>query len=173
MAVTQEMICITCPMGCRLKTTQEGSVLLNVDGHGCKRGPRFAKEELTDPRRMVATTVRVRGSVHPLAPVYTAKPFPKPRIFDLLREVRGLEIEAPVVMNQVVLENALGEGINLIASRDMPRVNECDNFTGELSPSERYFQPIRDRSETNPPPHTASHLPLPASRTWRRGASDQ
>ncbi len=172
MAATQEMICITCPMGCRLKTTHEGSVLLQVDGHGCKRGPKFAKEELTDPRRMVATTVRVRGAVHPLVPVYTEKPFPKPRVFDLLREVRGLEIEAPVVMNQVVLENALGEGINLIASRDMPRVNECDNLTRKLFPSERSFQAVRDRSATNPPPHTASHRPLQASRTWRRGASD-
>lgn len=173
MAVTQEMICITCPMGCRLKITSEGSALLQVDGHGCKRGPKFAKEELSDPRRMVATTVRVRGAIHPLAPVYTEKPFPKPRIFDLLRQVRGLEIEAPVVMNQVVLENALGEGINLIASRDMPRLNACSIFTEEPFHSERSLEPVRNHSATNPPPHTASHRPLKASRTWQRGASDQ
>lgn len=122
MPATKEMLCITCPMGCRLTVTHEGATVLNTEGNVCKRGSEFAQAELADPRRMVATTVRVKGALHPLLPIYTERPFPKPRIFDLLQEVRRVEIEAPVTMNQVVLENALGEGINLIASRDMPRV---------------------------------------------------
>jgi len=117
------MICITCPMGCNLTVTREGTTVLRTEGNTCKQGLTFAEAELTDPRRMVATTARVKGAIHPLIPVYTEKPFPKPRIFDLLREVCQLEIEAPVAMNQVVLENALGEGINIIASRDMPRMS--------------------------------------------------
>lgn len=120
MPVTKEIICITCPMGCSLTVTHEGATVLSVDGNACKRGPKFAEAELIDPRRMVATTVRVRGAIHPLVPVYTEAPFPKPRIFELLREIRGMEIEAPVTMKQVVLENALGEGIDVIASRNMP-----------------------------------------------------
>jgi CxxC motif-containing protein len=120
MPATEEMICITCPMGCSLTVTHEGATLLSVDGNTCKRGLKFAEAELTDPRRMVATTVRVRRGIHPLVPVYTKEPFPRPRIFELLREIRQVEIEAPVTMNQVVLENALGEGIDVIASRDMP-----------------------------------------------------
>jgi CxxC motif-containing protein len=122
MTATEKMICITCPMGCNLTVTHEGMTVLRTEGNTCKQGLSFAEAELTDPRRMVATTVRVKGAIHPLAPVYTEKPFPKPRIFDLLREVRQMEIVAPVAMNQVVLENALGEGINIIASRDMPRM---------------------------------------------------
>ncbi|NCO61193.1 DUF1667 domain-containing protein [bacterium] len=97
--------------------------MLSVDGNTCKRGLKFAEGELTDPRRMVATTVRVRGGIHPLVPVYTEKPFPKARIFELLREIRLLEIEAPVTMNQVAMKNALGEGIDVIASRDMPEAD--------------------------------------------------
>ncbi|MGC9397956.1 MAG: DUF1667 domain-containing protein [Anaerolineae bacterium] len=120
MAVTEKMICITCPMGCTLEVTHEGETLLNVDGNNCPRGEAFVKEELTDPRRMVATTVKVKGGVHPLVPVYTAAPFPKPRIFELLKEIRKVEIEAPVKMNQVVLKNPLGEGIDIVASRDLP-----------------------------------------------------
>lgn len=120
MPATEEMICITCPVGCNLAVTHEGATLLGVNGNMCKRGLKFAEAELTDPRRMVATTVRVRGGVHPLVPVYTREPFPKPRIFELLREIRRLEIEAPVTMNQVVLDNALGEEIDIITSRDMP-----------------------------------------------------
>jgi CxxC motif-containing protein len=120
MAVTEKMICITCPMGCTLEVTHEGETLVNVDGNTCARGEAFVKEELTDPRRMVATTVKVKGGLHPLVPVYTEAPFPKPKIFDLLKEIRRVEIEAPVEMNQVVLEDPLGEGINIVASRDMP-----------------------------------------------------
>jgi len=123
MPATEKMICITCPMGCNLTVTKEGSTLLSVDGNTCKRGLKFAEGELTDSRRMVATTVRVRGGIHPLVPVYTEKPFPKARIFELLSEIRLLEIEAPVTMNQVAMENALGEGIDVIASRDMPEAD--------------------------------------------------
>ena len=73
---------------------------------------------------MVASTVRVQGGIHPLVPVYTAAPIPKPRIPELLAQLRAVELAAPVTMNQVVLENVLGESINVIASRDMPRVAE-------------------------------------------------
>lgn len=121
MPVTEKMICITCPMGCTLEVTHEGETLINVDGNTCARGEAFVKEELTDPRRMVATTVKVKGGLHPLVPVYTEAPFPKPKIFDLLKEIRKVEIDAPVEMEQVVLENPLGEGIDIVASRDMPK----------------------------------------------------
>lgn len=120
MPITEKMICITCPMGCTLEVTREGQTLLKVEGNTCARGEKYVQAELTDPRRMVATTVRVKGGLHPLVPVYTAAPIPKPRIFELLAQIRALEIPAPVTMNQVVLENALGEGINVIASRDLP-----------------------------------------------------
>mgnify|MGYP000193007504 CR=1 FL=1 len=122
MAITEKMICITCPMGCALEVTHEGSTVLKVEGNTCKRGEQYVHAELTDPRRMVASTVKVQGGVHPLAPVYTAAPFPKPRIFELLDALRRIEVAAPVQMGQIVVENALGSGINVLASRDMPRV---------------------------------------------------
>ena len=123
MPVTDKMICIVCPMGCHLTVTHEGATVLSVEGNACKRGPKFAEAELSHPCRMVATTVRVRGGIHPLVPVYTAAPFPKPRIFELLREIRGVEIEAPVTIKQVVMQNALGEGIDILASRNLPEAD--------------------------------------------------
>lgn len=124
MSITEKMICITCPMGCTLEVNHDGATVLSVEGNTCKRGEKYVQEELSDPRRMVASTVRVQGGIHPLVPVYTAAPIPKPRIPELLAQLREVELAAPVTMNQVVLENVLGEGINVIASRDMPRVAE-------------------------------------------------
>ena len=115
-----ELICITCPMGCTLNVTHEGEAIVDVDGATCKRGENYAEEELTDPRRMVTTTVRVRGGLHPLVPVYTSAPIPKARIFDLLDLIREAEIEAPVRVGEVVLENVVDTDVNVLASRDLP-----------------------------------------------------
>jgi len=124
MPVTEKMICITCPMGCSVELTREGQTLLSVDGNTCKRGEEYVRRELTDPRRMVATTVKVKDGIHPLVPVYTEEAFPKPRIFDLLEKLRQVELEAPVEMDQVVLPNALDTGIDILASREMPRSSQ-------------------------------------------------
>ena len=64
-----ELICITCPVGCTLDVTHDGGAIVEVDGQTCRRGIEYAEQELTDPRRMVTTTVRIRGSLHPLLPV--------------------------------------------------------------------------------------------------------
>ncbi len=118
MEITTKIICITCPKGCSLEVTHDGQTVIKV-GEGCKRGKEYVQRELTDPRRMVATTVRVKGGRHLLLPVATTAPFPKPLIFNLMAELRTLELESPVKMGQSVLCNALGTGIDVIASRDL------------------------------------------------------
>lgn len=119
MEETKKIICITCPKGCTLEVNHSGETIISIKP-GCKRGHEYAEREMKDPRRMVASTVKVSGSVHPLLPVYTTAPFPKPRIAELMVELRKLELQAPVRMSQVVIANALGTGIDIIASRDMP-----------------------------------------------------
>jgi CxxC motif-containing protein len=116
-----KIICITCPKGCALDITREGDTILKVEGAGCKHGAEYAEAEIHDPRRMVATTVRIRGGIHPLLPVYTARPFPKPRIRELLQKIRSIQLKAPVKMGSIVLTDALGTGIDIIASRDMAK----------------------------------------------------
>lgn len=115
-----KIICITCPVGCTLEVTHEGKTLLKVDGQQCKKGMEYAEREFTDPRRMVTSTVKVRGGMFPLVPVYTEAPIPKPLIFDLLAELRKVELQAPVKVGQVVLKNALGTGVDVLASRNLP-----------------------------------------------------
>jgi CxxC motif-containing protein len=68
---------------------------------------------------MVTSTVKVKGGVYPLVPVYTAAPIPKPLIFDLLAELRRVELKAPVKVGQVVLQNVLSTGIDVLASRNL------------------------------------------------------
>lgn len=116
-----ELICITCPKGCTLKVTREGDTILKVEG-GCKRGFHYAEGELTNPRRMIASTVRIQGAAHPLLPVYTEKPFPKPLIRNLMSALKNVTVEAPVACGQVVMPNALDSGIAIVASREMEKI---------------------------------------------------
>ena len=111
-------ICTVCPKGCMLKVIREDDTFVHITA-GCKRGVDYAKQELTDPRRMVATTVKVINGLHPLLPVYTSAPFPKPKIKDLLSEIRKVEVTTPIKMDQIILENVLDSGINILASRNM------------------------------------------------------
>jgi len=53
-------------------------------------------------------------------PVCTAAPIPKPLIFDLLAELRRVELQAPVQIGQVVLGDALDTGVDVLATRNLP-----------------------------------------------------
>ena len=119
--IEEKVICVTCPKGCTLAVTRDGQTVLKVE-NGCKRGHEYSRQELVDPRRMVASSVRIRGALHPLLPVYTSAPFPKPRIPELLTLLRNIELQAPVNLDQVLLENVLGTEINIHASREMKQI---------------------------------------------------
>jgi len=119
MVEKRKLICVSCPVGCELTVTLDNGEIQEVEGNLCKLGVDYAHQEIFDPRRMVASTVKVKNGYHPLVPVYTEKPVPKPKIFDILAELRKVELDAPVKVNQVVIENVLDTGINIIASRDL------------------------------------------------------
>lgn len=123
--IEEKVICVTCPKGCTLEVTRDGKTVVKVE-NGCKRGHLYAQQELTDPRRMVASSVRIKGGLHPLLPVYTSAPFPKPRIPELLVLLRLVEVHAPVKMDDEIIENALGTGISIRASREIVETNSLD-----------------------------------------------
>lgn len=114
----KEIICINCPMGCRLSVTLEGDKVAGVTGATCKKGVAYAEVECTNPTRIVTSTVRLRGSVLNTVPVKTAAPIPKPRIMDCVRSLKGVELTAPVRIGDVVVPNVCGTGVDIVATRD-------------------------------------------------------
>ena len=55
----RELICIGCPMGCPIVVKMEDGKVTSVTGNTCPRGEAYARKEVTDPTRIVTTTVRV------------------------------------------------------------------------------------------------------------------
>ena len=116
--MNHELTCIGCPMGCRLTAQTDGDAIVNVTGNGCAVGARYAREELTDPRRMVTALVRAAGTEKPL-PVKTAQAIPKRLIFDCLGALQAVTVATPVHIGDVVLKDVCGTGINVVATADM------------------------------------------------------
>lgn len=114
----EELICIGCPMGCQLSVTEQNGEF-QVTGNTCPRGVDYAKKELTDPRRTVTSSVRVTGGCAVRVPVKTATDIPKGSIFQCMKEIRELSVEAPVHIGDVLLENVAGSGVSLIATKNV------------------------------------------------------
>ena len=56
-----DLICIGCPMGCPITVEMENGEVVSVTGNTCPRGDAYARKEVTNPTRIVTSTVRVTG----------------------------------------------------------------------------------------------------------------
>ena len=87
----------------------------------CKRGLDYAKQEFFAPKRVLTTTIRVKNGFLPLLPVRVDQAILKSKLNDALDTIAKTEVEAPIKMGDVLIENIAGEDSNIIASRDMPK----------------------------------------------------
>ena len=113
----KELVCINCPMGCRLTCTIEDGKVTSVKGNTCGRGKKYAETECIDPVRTVTTLVKIAGTDEPL-PVKTSAPISKSKIMDCVNEARNALVREPVSIGDVIIPNVAGTGANLIATAD-------------------------------------------------------
>lgn len=122
---TLQFNCTTCPSECLLtvevKRGADGAVaeVHSVTGNSCPRGDKFAHQELTCPMRVLTTTVAVSGGDEALLPVRTAEAIPLELHAQTMDLIRGLVVDAPIRMGDIVLPNLLDTGTDLIASMDI------------------------------------------------------
>lgn len=115
---TKHLICIRCPLGCSLSASLENGQVTSVSGNTCPRGEDYAKTELTAPMRTVTSTVRVTGAAMPVISVKTAADVPKEKIAAVMEAIRTIRAAAPVHIGDVLLENAAGTGVPVVATRN-------------------------------------------------------
>lgn len=122
MTETRELICINCPLGCGLTVTIKDGEVEKVQGNTCPKGEAYGKKEVTNPTRIVTSTVRVTGGVLPVVSVKTASDIPKEKIMDCARILKEVEVQAPVSIGDVVLEDVCGTGVPMIATKNVSAV---------------------------------------------------
>lgn len=124
---TLQFNCTTCPSECLLTVEVEHDAngamveVRSVTGNNCPRGDKFAHQELTCPMRVLTTTVAVSDGGEALLPVRTAEAIPLALHAQAMDLIRGLVVNAPIRMGDVVLENLFNTNIDLVASMNIDR----------------------------------------------------
>lgn len=112
----ESLICIICPRGCQL-TARETPEGLAVTGNFCPRGEEYARQELTNPVRVLTALMRVEGAEKPIS-VKTDKPVPKSLLLACAKQIYTTHPRLPVHCGDVVLRDVCGTGCSVIATRD-------------------------------------------------------
>lgn len=114
--------CIVCPNGCEIEARMEDDGKLTIQGAICPKGERYVQQEITDPQRTIASSIRVRNGALPLVSVRLDRAIPKDRLMDVMGEISKTITDAPVQMGACLIANVLGLDCNVIASKSVDRV---------------------------------------------------
>ena len=105
-------------MGCPLTVELEGGEILSITGHTCRRGEVYARKEVTNPTRIVTSTVDVEGGKVARVSVKTKEDIPKEKIFQCVKALKGVTVKAPVHIGDVIVANVADTGVDIVATRD-------------------------------------------------------
>lgn len=119
----RKFTCIMCPQGCDIdveiqkETGSDKDIVVSIEGNRCPKGQEYVTQEIVNPMRNIATSVLVEGGELPLASVRLTNMIPKNRIFDVMAEIRKVHVAAPVQEGQIVLQNVLGLGVDVMITK--------------------------------------------------------
>ncbi len=122
---SHDFVCINCPLSCSLELIEEDGEVIEVLGNECNVGAKYAEEEFRNPQRMVTTTVTVRNGLLPLLPVVSESTVPKDLVRDAVKVLSDVAVDAPIEEGQVIYEDILGTGVNIISSRQLEKERNC------------------------------------------------
>lgn len=115
-----QLICTSCPKECNLDISLEDNKIVKVEGNSCKKGLDYAQVEITDPRRILTTTVRIKNSSHLLLPVRSRAPLPKNTLQEVAEIIRCHKVTSPIKQGDVIIKNILNTGVDIVSSRSIP-----------------------------------------------------
>ena len=111
----KELTCIVCPVGCHLKVDHE----LHVTGNKCPRGLNYAITEMTNPKRVLTTTVKTTYDRIPRLSVKTKDPIPKAMIKDIMSQLNNVIVINDVKIGDVIVANILDTGVDIVATKSL------------------------------------------------------
>ncbi len=115
----RELTCIGCPIGCALFVDIENGKVIEVKGNTCMKGKNYAQKECTNPTRIVTSSVKVKNGELGVVSVKTQEDIPKGKIMDCIRELKDVEVEAPIHERDIIIKNVAGTNVNVIATKNI------------------------------------------------------
>lgn len=113
------LTCIGCPMGCAMVVELSDDGSITVTGNSCPAGEKYAIKEVTNPTRILTTTVGVYKGVCPRVSIKSAGDIPKPKLMECTRLLKDYFVEAPVHIGDVIFRDILGTGVDMVATRNV------------------------------------------------------
>lgn len=108
--------CIICPRSCELEADILPDGQVSVSGNGCPRGAEWIRNELSDPKRTIASSVLVEGGEKEIVSVRLSSPVPLRMIFPIMDEIRKVSVTAPVSISDIIIRDVLSSGADVIAT---------------------------------------------------------
>ncbi len=115
----KQYTCIVCPNGCDITAEIENGQVISVSGYTCPRGEQYVRQELTAPKRTIASSVLVKGGVLPVTSVRLTASIPKEMIFPVMEEIKKVQLTAPVAAGTVVLSHVCGLDSDVITTKNV------------------------------------------------------
>ena len=115
-----EVICLVCPLACNITLTIEGEDIVDITEFQCKKGKEYALQEYKSPQRVLTATVKTTDKTKPLLPVRTTTPIPKKLLIPCMRILAQRKIDSSVKIGQVIVENIMDTGVDVVATRCLP-----------------------------------------------------
>jgi len=116
-----EVVCILCPVGCRIIVETEDGEVVRIDNAGCERGKDYSLQEIRSPVRDFFTTIRIADGKSPLVSVRSTKPIPRNMLILCAAELAKRIIQAPVKIGDIIVENIMNLGVDIIATKDVDK----------------------------------------------------
>ena len=115
----KDMVCIVCPLGCKLKVYKSdgNQAEYAVQGNKCFRGAEYGIKEMTNPTRVLTTTVAISGAAVRRLPVRSSGAIPKQVLEPAMEFINKVKVAAPIQMGQTIIENILNTGVDIVASK--------------------------------------------------------
>ena len=120
MPAIYEIICIECPLACRvsLSVDEAGKISESV-GYQCRVGKRYSEKEYKSPKRILTTVVKTSDSVRHVLPVRTDKPVPKGMLKQCVQSLADIRVKPPLKVGEIIVSNVLNTGADVICSDDL------------------------------------------------------
>jgi len=117
----EELTCKLCTSHCKLFVELDApkGTLKNVYGSRCSRGYEYINQFHADQPCMLPTSVRVNSPYYHRLPVNTDAPLPKNKVSEAMVIIRTIEITPPVNSGEIIIENILNTGVNIISTKSI------------------------------------------------------
>jgi CxxC motif-containing protein len=97
--------------------------IIGIQNHLCRLANDFIESEVFDPKRMLTTSMPVDHGNWPLVSVKSDPPLPKAMMLEVMDEIIGKRVPAPIQIGDVLVENVRDTGCNIIATRNIKLQN--------------------------------------------------